>query len=230
MYAFFHNSVSNPAFRHTLIFIGLIVFALVVQRAEIKLADSKAEDWAKKIKIESTTKSSLFSPAFIATDAEKGRLAQQVETIRGRAEHHFTVMKYFYSRYYMSIVEMLIFGIPAAVALLFITKDGWNDTNNQYVKTVFLTATAITAFFAAFPPVFQQNQNIADNKKLYLQYVALHDEVMSYLTLQQNINGEPKTASEFIHYLDKQLIQLNTFAIGFDDSKVPNYKNVFNVK
>lgn len=129
----------------------------------------------------------------------------------------------------MAISIVMVSSAIAAIALIFITVRGWGKAN-QYIKTVFITATALTAYFGAFPPVFQQSQNIADNKKLYLQYIALHNEAMSYLPSQENINGEPKKVSEFIHYVDKQLVQLNTFAIGFDDTKVPNYKGIFDIK
>ena len=140
--------------------------------------------------------------------------------------HHFNVMKFFYSRYYMAISIVLISGLIAGIALLFITKNGWAGVS-QYVKTVFITAAALTAYLGAFPRVFQQTQNIADNKKLYLHYMALHDEVMSYLSLQAEYKWGIEKPSEFIHYIDKQLIHLNTFAIGFDDTKVPNYKGSF---
>jgi hypothetical protein len=229
MSIFSKNIFIHPAFRHALIILGLITLAIIVKNNAVNLAETKADEWVEKIRIEDPSKPPTIPSDFKASDSEKNRLLEQVRTIRGRALHHFTVMKYFYSRYYMAISVVLISGILGAVALLFITKHGW-DQANQYVKTVLITAVAITAYFSAFPPVFQQSQNIADNKKLYLQYMALHDEVMSFLPLQENINGEPKKASEFIHYIDKQLVQLNTFAIGFDDTKVPNYKDTFNVK
>lgn len=222
----FSDIVSHPALRHILIALGFIALVILGQKASVRQVESKADEWVDKIKIEDPGNTLEIPSGFSASDSEKGRLLHQVKMIRGRALHHFAVMKYFYAQYYMAISIVMVSGVIAALTLLFITKDGW-DNANQYVKTVFITAAALTAYFGAFPPVFQQSQNIADNKKLYLQYVALHDEVMSYLPLQQDIDGKQKTVSEFIHYLDKQLIQLNTFAIGFDDTKVPNYKGAF---
>jgi hypothetical protein len=227
MSSFFRNIFSYPAFWHILIVLGLITIVNFGQKASVRQVESKADEWVDKIKIEDPGDTLAIPSGFNASDSEKGRLLQQVRMIRGRAYHHFAVMKYFYAQYYMAISIVMVSGVIAALALLFITKNGW-DSANQYVKTVFITAAALTAYFGTFPQVFQQSQNIADNKKLYIQYVALHDEVMSYLPLQQGIDGKPKTVSEFIHYLDKQLVQLNTFAIGFDDTKVPNYKGAFN--
>jgi hypothetical protein len=226
---FSNNNFIHTVFRHALISLGLVTLTFILGYNAITLAEKKSDEWVENIMIKDPSKALIFPSDFKASDSEKNRLLEQVRTIRGRAQHHFTVMKYFYSRYYMAISVAMILGIIGAVALLFITKDGWGKTN-QYVKTVLITAIAITAYLSAFPPVFQQSQNIADNKKLYLQYMALHDEIMSFLPSQENINGEPKKVSEFIHYIDKQLVQLNTFAIGFDDTKVPNYKDTFNFK
>jgi hypothetical protein len=229
MSLFSNKTFSHPAFSHALIVLGLLILTFIMKNDAIGLANKNADDWVKKIMVEDPSKPPAFPSDFKASDSEKTRLIEQVRTIRGRAIHHFIVMRYFYSRYYMAISIGMITGILAAVALLFITKKGW-DQSNQYIKTVLITATAITAYFGAFPAVFQQSQNIADNKKLYLQYIALHDEVMSFLPSQENISGEAKKVSEFIDYIDKQLVQLNTFAIGFDDTKVPDYKETFNFK
>jgi hypothetical protein len=220
------NIVSHPALRHISIVLGLIALAIVGQKVSVRQVESKADEWVDKIKIDDPGSTFDIPAGFNASDSEKRRLLQQVKMIRGRALHHFAVMKYFYAQYYMAISIVMVSGVIAAITLLFITKDGWGSAN-QYVKTVFITIAALTAYFGAFPAVFQQSQNIADNKKLYLQYVALHDEVMSYFPLQQDVDGNQKSVSEFIHYLDKRLIQLNTFAIGFDDTKVPNYKGAF---
>ena len=207
----------------------MIILTMIGKSIVVDQANSIADEWVEKVEVEDPNQAPTIPSSFDATDAEAKRLLEQVKTIRNRALHHFAVMKFFYARYYMAISIAMALGVIAATALLFITRSGW-DRVNPYVKTIFITASALTAYFGAFPPVFQQSQNIADNKKLYLQYIALHDEVISYLPLQENINGEQKKVSEFIHYVDRQLVQLNTFAIGFDDTKVPNYKNTFELK
>lgn len=229
MTIFFINIVSHPAVHHASIVLGLIALAMIGQKTSVSKVETIADRWVEKIKPEDPDNPPGIPSGFNASESERARLLDQIKTIRGRAIHHFSVMKFFYSRYYMAISVVLVSSVITAIALLFITRAGW-DNASPYVITVFITAAALTAYFGAFPPVFQQSQNIADNKKLYLQYIGLHDEVMSFLSLQQNLNGEAKTASEFIHYVDKQLIQLNTFAIGFDNTKVPNYKGTFDVR
>jgi len=216
------------ATEHVLIVLGFIFILIIGQRRSVSQVESMADQWVEEIMVEDPNSKPTIPPSFTASESEKERLLEQIRTIRARARHHFSVMKFFYSRYYMAISIVLVLGLIAAIALFFITKNGWNEAKS-YLKTVFITATALTTYLGAFPRVFQQSQNIADNKKLYLQYIALHDEVMSYFSLQQNLNGEEKKPAEFIHYIDKQLINLNRFAIGFDDTKVPNHKGSFDV-
>jgi SPX domain protein involved in polyphosphate accumulation len=83
------------------------------------------------------------------------------------------------------------------------------------------------AFYGAFPRIFRQEQNIAENKKLYTRYIALANELESYFTTNEGIDGKKRTESEFVHYIDQQLAKFHNFAIGFDSSKVPNYKDTY---
>jgi hypothetical protein len=213
---------------HALIAAVLLGAAYLGSQVAISSGLEYADAWMTGIKADDTRAPAPVAAGVEATDVQRKRLHEQMETIRTRIDHHLTVMRFFYSRYYMAIAVILISGLLTAVALLFVTKDGWGRAD--YARTVFITAAAITAYFGAFPSVFQQSQNIADNKKLYLQYVGLQNEARTYVVTGQNINGDKKSAVDFIHYLDKQLIQLNTFAIGFDDTKVPNYKGTFELK
>jgi len=54
--------------------------------------------------------------------------------------------------------------------------------------------------------------------------------VDSYLTTGETIDGKKLDLPKFVHYIDKQLIQTNNIAVGFDDTKIPNYKEVFTEK
>lgn len=94
--------------------------------------------------------------------------------------------------------------------------------------------------------MFQQEQNIKENKVLYLKYEALENEVLSFAAtyepllretkadalaneLPQQESATPERVRKFIHYVDEQLAQGN-IAIGFDYSQIPTYKNAFEVQ
>jgi hypothetical protein len=160
------------------------------------------------------------------TPDERTRLMRQLTEIRRRAKHHLSVMEFFYTRYYMAITLFSVIGAIAALLLSFIVAKGWKDSST-YLITAFVVMTGTAAFYKALPSEFRQEQNIADNKTLYLQYVSLENELMSYLATGEDLNEKPAPPAHAIHYLDGRLKELNNLAIGFDYTKVPDYSATF---
>jgi hypothetical protein len=138
-------------------------------------------------------------------------------------------MAYFFTNYYRAIQMMALFGAIAAVALFFVAFKGWTSTN-QYVRNVFITATVLTAYFSLFPTVFKQQENITDNKNLYLEYVAIQNSVRTYAATGQPFLAAEGTVkaneADFLHDIDQRMAALNNIAIGFDYTKV-SYKDIF---
>lgn len=167
------------------------------------------------------------TPLPTPTESEDKRLKIQLRTIRDRIKHHGDVMGYFYVNYFISIVMVMTAGVVVALTLFFIAQQGWTNTKS-YVRSIFLVTSAYAAFYGLFPPVFQQQQNIVDNKDLFLKYKALESEVESYsVTLATNKN-EPKNAREFITYVDSEMSRLGNIALGFDITKV-SYEKAINL-
>lgn len=162
-----------------------------------------------------------------ASNLERARLKDQLVLLRVRSQHHLTVALFFFMNYYMAILQAFVMGSVAASALFFIAKDGYGKTKS-YVITVFVTATVLTTIFGAFPSVFRQSENVADNKYLYLKYIALQNEMLSYGATGMDATLKKCTPAEFIAYIDKELNQANNVAVGFDASKIPVVK--FDIK
>jgi hypothetical protein len=160
-------------------------------------------------------------------DEYQRRLDEQMRTIRARANHHGEVMAFFYRAYYMATAVVLLTGIIAAIALFTIAQKGWGPTN-QYVKTVFVVMTASAAYYGLYPPVFEQQKNISDNKELFLEYKTLENEVRSFPKTCGNLKKEANTPEAFINYIDSELDRLGNIAIGFDYTKI-NYKGAFDL-
>jgi hypothetical protein len=167
------------------------------------------------------------TPVVTLTAEQEKRRMEQLQTVKNLINHHSAVMAFFYENYYISIYLVLFAGVISALTLFFIAKNGWGNTN-QYVKTVFVVMTATTAYYGLFPPVFEIEKNIADNKALFLEYKALENEVTSYPLTGANIKHEAKKPEEFISYVDSELARLGNIAIGFDYTKI-NYKGAFDL-
>jgi len=223
--AFFNGSSTlRQVTVHALIVVGFLIpvwiTALVLQgRAERFIGQWRAD--LQPITCVGDAKLEL--PAVgQASEAEKARLAGQFRETRGRMNFHFDVLATFYKNYFATIILAGVLASIAAIALLFITSGGWQHSS-PYARTIFLVATASATYCAAFPSIFQQQQNIDDNKKLYLEYVALTNEMCSYATTGEPGDNSKKDAKTFIHYVDSQLQQLDKIAIGFDMSKAPDF-------
>jgi hypothetical protein len=151
----------------------------------------------------------------------------QLREIRDRIKHHADVMAFFYVNYFVSIVMVMVAGLLAAVTVFFIAQTGWTATTS-YVKAIFIVASMWTAFYGLFPPVFQQEKNIADNKQLFLEYKTLESEVESYQVTYLTIKDEPKLPREFIVHVDSEMAHLGNIALGFDVSKI-NYQDALSL-
>jgi hypothetical protein len=139
----------------------------------------------------------------------------------------------------------------AAILLLFITASGWNNAHN-YAKAIFLVAVATAGYCIAFPKIFLLDDNMTANKEHYLAYIALTDEVCSYVatgegymlkelpssgestqapaqstippTKNQKVGPNPSetNASDI-----RRQRHWNAVAVGFDASKNPDFRKLF---
>lgn len=224
--------VSEPVGRHTLIVAGLFLVAVFGSHIVATEGRRESREWSKTLdpNLEVTTgvQEQLTMGAKLSDGTEQ-RLREQYREIRGRARHHLKVMAYFFTNYYRAIQMMALLGAIAAVALFFVAFKGWTSTN-QYVRNLFITATVLTAYFSLYPTVFKQQDNITDNKNLYLQYVALQARVRTFAATGESfLDGEGTTKAneaDFLHDIDQRMATLNNIAIGFDYTKV-SYSDIF---
>ncbi len=235
--------------KHIGVFLSVLGLVLLGGYIAIREANRQAAKWVASL-LKNSDRQLAFGTNTAANKEQQSRMQVQLDTIRGRVEHHTDVMAYFYKNYYMSIVTFSIAAAIAAVALVMVSQNGWQSAN-EYIVNIFFTSTAVSAFFGSFPAVFQQQKNITDNKMLCVKFLSLENEVLSYGVTDEGLNydvtninkasagadaaaskpklGIPLRPEDFLHYVDLQLSQ-DTVAIGFDYQKVANYKNALDVK
>lgn len=165
------------------------------------------------------------TPSPTPNAAELKRLKEQLQIIRDRGKHHGDVMAFFYVNYYVAIVMVMTAGLLVAITLFFIAQAGWTGSNS-YVRAAFIVGSAYLAFFGLFPPVFQQQKNIADNRELFLRYKSLENELNSYPLTLLTLKGDPANPRQFINHIDSELGRLGNIALGFDITKV-SYEDAF---
>lgn len=174
-----------------------------------------------------------------ATLVEKNRLFDQLKEIENRARSHISVARAFYIWNYQSLSIAAVSSIVAAVSLLFLSRKGW-DGANKYILNVFIVSFSITVVVGVFPALFRQEENMSNNTRTYLAYIALDNRLSSYIATQKFIGLKPANTGnsaqleslndikKVISSVDDELATLNNIYIGFDASKIPNYREVFN--
>ena len=214
--------ISRPVLFHTLIVTVLVGLSLFVSYIVPRHARVDADAWLQGLTPKSQAQLETFAQVQ-ASDLERARLKDQLALARERAKHHLTVAAYFFSNYYMAIIQAYVMGAVAAVALFFITKVGYAQASPNVV-TVFITATVLATIYGTFPSVFRQVDNVAENKALYLRYIALQNEMLSYSATGLDGSGKKVTAAEYVVSIDKELNKANNVAVGFDATKIPAIK------
>ena len=134
-------------------------------------------------------------------------------------------MAFFYTNYFVAIVMVMVAGVIVIAALFFIALKGW-ERASTYVEAIFIAASMCAAFYGLYPPVFEQQKNITDNKELFLKYKILESEIESYpitrVTIKKDSEASvsPLTPSQFINYVDGEMARLGNIALGFDPTKI----------
>jgi hypothetical protein len=156
--------------------------------------------------------------------AEKSRLEKQYEAVSHRIGKHCRIMAFFYKQYFISLLIGTVAGVIALICLFFISKNGWEKTNNA-LNNVCITAFGVTLVFVNTSIIFKEADNLKASQDLYIGYIALEQEMLSYwATGQQMSNDLIKVVkpSDFIYYVDSRLRSLNQVQLGFDPTPLLN--------
>jgi hypothetical protein len=209
---------------HMLITSSLAISIFLLWSSLNWFAGNKAKEWL----VQSTVNPQpIFTENFKSKPAVKERLNQQFDDIQSRIKSHSDVMIYFYKQSYVCGSMSLGLAITSALCIFFISRDGWEKANNGLINA-FLVTTSAAFVCNQIPVIFKQENNLTGNRTLYLEYVALRNEFISYAATGGTIGGEAAhpgdfttvDANQFIHQIDRRLAELNQIAIDFDLSRV----------
>lgn len=190
------------------------------------MAGRNARRWtAPLLAIRRNAGAALLMSAKITDTVLQDRLKQQLAEIEGRIDHHFTVFVDFFKYYYLSIGTFSTMALVAAITLFFLSQEGVNGAQKYPgLVAVFVVSAAAAAFYKSFISVYRQPDNIADNKQLYKNYVALENDLRSFCAVGEfKLDGQTGTAADFIAHVDQKLAEFNNIAVGFDATKVESY-------
>jgi uncharacterized membrane protein YeiB len=235
--------------KHVSLVLSILGLLAAIGWLAVKQAKDRAKAWTHDFLLD--VQDELIFPTDSRIPMEhRARLKSQLGEVGDRIKHHTDIMAYFYGAYYMSILTFSVSAALAAIALMLVSKGGW-EASNEYIVTIFFTTAVASAFLGSSPAVFEQQQNISDNKVFAMKYLALKNEIFTYAVTSEALNydvanplplvpgsdappqktpmGIASSPTEFLHYVDLQLSRDNV-AIGFDVKQVANYKGALEMK
>ncbi|GBO55925.1 hypothetical protein APA_4131 [Pseudanabaena sp. lw0831] len=157
---------------------------------------------------------------------ERNRMISQFQEIERLADKHANIMGFFYKQYYISLATMGACAALAIVSLFFISKVGWERVNNALIN-IFIVTSGIVIFYGNISLIFQQKDNLEASQKIYVNYLGLRNEVLSYLATGETIANESITPAKFIHYVDRELKSISFVRLGFDPKSIPDFSKQF---
>lgn len=163
----------------------------------------------------------------VPTPAERSRLITQFQDIETLAAKHAMIMGFFYKQYYISLAMMGTATAVAVISLFFISQLGWQRVNNAVIN-IFIVATGVVVIYGNISLVFQQRDNIEASQTIYINYLALRNEMLSYWATGMTINDEEMTPAQFIHYMDRHLKAISLIRLGFNPNSISNLSNQLN--
>lgn len=231
--------IDSPVGRHAGLILLIMTVIFTMSDHFNTMGSQKAEDFLEglpnvvNIKLSTTTDSLLFDASIDSvTQGKKERLVTQLGQVKKWAYHHKNVFTFLYGRYLMSIYMIMFSGLIAGLALIFVSKQGWENTN-RYILNIFMIFSAAALYYTQFPVVFQQQENITGNQSAYMKYLALERDIKSYIVTgktriylpeSEEIKVKQLSLNDFILRVDTRMERLNKFYMGFDPTRISDYK------
>lgn len=150
-----------------------------------------------------------------ASSKQQQRLLEKIGFIRTWSKHHYLVFRGMYKNYFASLMISIIAGILAAIALIFITKKGW-DAASPYAISSFLVMTAFALFFSDMLGVIRQKENIRANINKYVYLTSVENKVLTFLVTGKDHSGADRKIEDYLIHLDS--LEVN-FHLEFDSSQ-----------
>ncbi|NJN71821.1 MAG: hypothetical protein HC799_02885 [Limnothrix sp. RL_2_0] len=209
---------------HVVLSASMILLTGILDHSLTQIALTKNAEWRGHITPEKVADTEDISILDATTTGDEVR-ARQLHRIKEiytkmviRRHVHSEVMALFYARYFATLYIISIAGLSSSLALLAISKNGWEKCSN-YILNIFILSIGVVILYGNLMLSLDYQQNITNNENLALIYGSIIEEILSYLATEENKLGEALTMAEFIHYLDREIALVSDIALDFSDKK-----------
>lgn len=214
----------SPTFLHLLLILCLLTVLYGYYFWSLRVAKKRADAWTLEL---TPTKIQLDDNSLLSFKTgsieEQSRLRGQFRAVNNYLQWHLYIAKQYYGFAYGATAAAYTAAGIAAIALFWITKEGVAAAN-RYLITTFVVSTVMAISFQTFTVTGKHKENIDANVAAYIQYVNLGNRIISFAVTGEDQSGKPVAPSEFIHRVDAEMSTLNSVSIGYEPSKIPQYK------
>jgi hypothetical protein len=156
---------------------------------------------------------------------KKDRLLQQFVDIQNLEARYLKMTRYFGREYFVATVMKYICGLIAAVCAFFVSRDGWEKSNNSLINIFFVSSIALT-YYTDSVGIFKHQANLQTSLDLYLRCISTKNMVLSYYAYKQDT--QPIPVDQFINNLDAKIDELGQFKWGLDGNLDPSFNSQIN--
>jgi len=191
-------------------------------------------DWSARLTAELNTRirnegSISVSPGLnqLAVD----RLREQLHSAHVEAQFHLDLVRRLYGLYFMQVSMFLLASALAAIALVFVSRDGWKQAND-FLLIAFSVLGTGAVVWGTLPGVFKMADNIDNNKNAYVQCLNIGDKICTYLrTYKAPVGGAAgatadKAPEVFIAEMDDESNKARDIYLLFDISQSKSFNQI----
>jgi len=207
----------------------LLIFAIILlTTVGLLFLRKHAEKEGKELMKPVDEASQIYSKVSIkncanTTDEHSKRLVILNDTLQKYKEQHEITFLKLYKYHFTSSTLFLIFSILSALALFVITQEGWKNTSH-FIKTLFLTCTALASFFGLSLSTFEQKISIDQNADTYIKYDNLQKELSNFCATSLTIEGDSITFDKFHSKIMNEATKIHGFYLEFDPENLDTSK------
>lgn len=142
-------------------------------------------------------------------------LMNKVEILEQKKEHNKHIFTKI-SSYYYAAVTLLPFlsGILVVITFL-VAQKGWSNCSST-MKSLFLTFALLSAWYAVFPTIYQQEKTMGKNMSTYIELSKLQSNIFDYALTHPILYGDTLQSKEFLDIINKKELELQNISFSLE--------------
>lgn len=152
------------------------------------------------------------------------KLKEQYIITRESKKAHLLMAKKYNSFQFTCHLLVIVCGVFSAMLLFLITKKGWDNIGNFYLKSSFLVFFLFGSLFGIIPEVFKNSENTKENYARYNSYSDIQIDIYDFIRNDQNnAAGDCKNSEVLnaqISEINKRIKENQYLFFGTDIQKI----------